>query len=94
MAAAAVKALLVRAIDGRGTRIRCSLARTGRLFVDDAQVSVDDSDIDLADSPLSDEIEMTSWGPVRRVEVPLQVPGTPMRWTSPAMALGTSPPQW
>ena len=94
LAAAAIQGLLVRAQEGRGSRVRCSLARTARLFVDDAHISCNKESLDLTGVPLSEEIEMTSWGPAKRVQVPLHIPETPVHWTSPAMALGTSPARW
>ena len=43
---------------------------------------------------LTAAIEQTSWGPVRRVNVPLHVGDVPETWDYPASALGSSEATW
>jgi hypothetical protein len=94
MAAAAIKGLAVRMTTGSGWRVRCSLARTAQLLIDKANFSVDRKEVNLDEASTAGEIEMTSWGPAKRVAAPAAVAGHPMWWQRPAVNLGSDLPQW
>ena len=40
------------------------------------------------------EIEATDWGQAQRLNSPITIEGTPMRWESPARKLGSSEARW
>lgn len=94
MAAAALNGLEHRMQNGQGYTARFSLARTAKHLIDHASHSLGDRPMDLQKVSVSGEIEHTSWGPAKRVNVPLIIEGTPMWWHSPAVHLGSSPPLW
>jgi len=95
MAAAVLRGLAERLATGAGTRARLSLARTGKLLVDhppgDARLPAlaPETGADLAF-----DLELTAWGPARRLRSPLSVAGTAMRWNLPAGPLHAVPPVW
>jgi crotonobetainyl-CoA:carnitine CoA-transferase CaiB-like acyl-CoA transferase len=90
LAAAALRGLARRRSAQQGSRWRLSLARTAKLLVDAG--AGDLSAPPLGDPPLQDAVEATTWGPARRVAVPVSVDGLPLRWDLPARALGSDPP--
>jgi crotonobetainyl-CoA:carnitine CoA-transferase CaiB-like acyl-CoA transferase len=94
MAAAAIRGLASRMATGRGSRSRCSLARTAQLLTDRAATSSDGEDLNLDEAPTDDGIEQTSWGPAKRVAPPVVIDGVEMFWDLPATALGSSAPAW
>lgn len=93
MAAAAVRGLTRRQTGG-GSQYRLSLARTARLLVDCPAAS--------GQSPLAPEtpadvhphLEMTGWGPARRLRGPVSVGVATMAWDRPASPLRSVPPAW
>ena len=93
IAAAAIRGLTERRATGRGSRQRLSLARTAELLVSAGSPLADAPPVG-DDAPMADDVEHTSWGPARRVAVPLAVPDAPLRWTRPARALGTDDATW
>ncbi|RBL79711.1 acyl-CoA transferase, partial [Streptomyces cavourensis] len=78
-----------------GSSARASLARTARVLVAHAG-PLQGGPALAPESPqdLTTTIEETSWGPVRRVNVPLRVGDIPEAWDYPASALGSSPARW
>ena len=93
MAAAAVRGLAARLQTGSGTAARVSLARTAALLTAlpppaDAAFAPETPD------DTSSNVEMTSWGPARRLLPPCSVEGAPMRWDCPATKLGTATASW
>lgn len=95
LAAAAVRGLTRRVLDGRGVEVRASLARTATLLtrypVENglaAQIEPENM------SDLTPAIEETAWGPARRLRPPLMIEGCPMHWDLPAAQLGSSSAQW
>jgi hypothetical protein len=96
LAAAAVRGLRTRADTGRGTIVRCSLARTARLLVDGPAGSFDDELAPPSDADVDGDaaLEHTAWGPARRLRPPLAIDGAPWRWDRPAIALGSHPACW
>ncbi|PJI45972.1 MAG: acyl-CoA transferase [Pseudomonas sp.] len=95
MAAAALRGLAERRRSGRGSRWRLSLARTAQCLLDAGVSSV--GAIELAAETTADlapGLEMTPWGPARRLRPPLQVAGSPLYWELPASELGSAPAAW
>lgn len=93
IAAAAVRALSTRLQHGIGGSARLSLARTAKWLMD----GTSDQPLPLAPPTPADEastLEMTAWGPARRLQAPLQIAGAPLQWPYPAGELGSSPPRW
>lgn len=94
MAAAVIRGVAARLRGERFARARLSLARTAHLLCShrgqpsEKAFSQDDA-YDLAD-----EIEATTWGPVRRIGSPITVNGSKLRWDCPAVPLGSHMPEW
>ena len=95
MATAALRGLTERYASGVGSSARASLARTARVLVAHAG-ALQGGPALAPESPqdLTAAIEETSWGPVRRVNVPLRVGDIPQAWDYPASALGSSQASW
>jgi crotonobetainyl-CoA:carnitine CoA-transferase CaiB-like acyl-CoA transferase len=95
LAAAAFRGLTLRRRTGRGLEARASLARTAGLLMSRRQAEA---------APLAPEtptdwgqtVEMTAWGPARRVTAPVVVSGAAMRWDRAAGPLGAvaAPQGW
>jgi CoA-transferase family III len=94
MAAAAVRGLRDRLRTGHGSRWYLSLARTARLLVDGPHQPPAEPFSPLSDDDFADAIEVTPWGPQRRLRPPLAIDGTPHTWDLPACHLGSSEPRW
>ena len=94
MAAAAVRALTERARTGRGRRVHCSLARTAEVLLEGPR-RPDDGRLDDRQSLFAaGEVVPTHWGAARRLPMPIEVAGSPMRWDVPAGPLGSHSPTW
>jgi crotonobetainyl-CoA:carnitine CoA-transferase CaiB-like acyl-CoA transferase len=94
MAAVAIRAVTLRLKEGKGTAARLSLARTATLLQD---VGTSDDRGELppeTSADVSSTVESTDWGEARRVNPPVTIEGTPMRWDHPACKLGSSAAQW
>jgi hypothetical protein len=94
IAAAAIRALRLRAADGAVRSARLSLARTAHLLTQSGRVAVVGEAIDDGEAEIDPEIERGDFGPCRRVRFPASVAGAPARFDRPASALRSSPPQW
>jgi len=95
LAAAAVRGLTRRVLDGRGVEVRASLAQTAALLtrypVENglaAQMEAENRN-DLAMA-----VEETAWGPAQRLRPPLMIEGCPIGWDLPAAQLGSSSAEW
>jgi hypothetical protein len=95
LAAAAIAGLTRRLTDGTGSRWRASLARTALLLVGAGMTDRDGRE-DRAGLSISGvgPVESTAWGPARRIPVPLEVQGAPLRWSVAARPLGSDSPRW
>ena len=100
MAAAALRALRVRGKEGRVMRARLSLARTAALLVSGGiREAGEPLGAETADD-LAPEIEMTDWGPARRLAHPVRladpigVGGRGPAWPHPAGPLRRHAPAW
>jgi len=95
MAAAIVRGLTRRLSTGAGSEVRASLARTAKLLVDGSQPQFVAASLESeARSDHTEAIELTAWGPARRVKPPAIVDGVPMHWDYPSTTLGSSPAAW
>lgn len=91
MAAAVLHGLADRAASGRGSRWRTSLARVAAVLVDGPRTDPSTSIREPGPDDLEDDVELTSWGPARRLRPPVVVDGSPLRWERPATDLGSEP---
>lgn len=95
MATAAIRGLTTRMMQGVGTEVRASLARTAAVLqlrpepMSEVVELAADGQRDRAD-----HVELTSWGPASRLRPPLQIDDAPLRWFYPARALGAYEPGW
>jgi hypothetical protein len=94
MAAVAIRGVTRRMVQGNGMEARLSLARTAKMLID---AGTDGTAPPLAAetaADLSPEIEATDWGQAQRLNCPITIDGTPMRWETPARKLGSSEARW
>lgn len=89
-AAAALRGLVLRNADGRGSRWRLSLARTAALLQDGTPGDPGAGLSEETEWDLAEDVENTGWGPARRLRPPVAVEGAPLRWDRPAGPLGTA----
>jgi hypothetical protein len=94
MAAAVVRGLTRRLATGHGFEARASLARTAELLVSGGVGQPAGNFKAAADEDWSEELELSAFGPMRRLRPPVRIDGAPMRWDRPAAKLGSSPPDW
>ena len=94
MAAAALRALTERARTGRGSEARVSLARTAQLLVSGPKRDGLGNLGAPSEEHWSQEIEVTAFGPARRLKSPVAIDDRPLQWNRPAARLGSSPPAW
>jgi hypothetical protein len=90
MAAAAIHGLINRLTRCCGSAWRTSLASTAAVLVG---YPTDPSAETLAPEQTSDFIqtlELTNWGPARRLKPPVSIEGVPIRWERPAGPLGVA----
>ena len=94
LAAAALRGLYARRADSVGTTTRVSLARTARLLTALERRDFDGPAVTLNDEDYEPTVEPTPWGGLRRLRVPVRIPGVPIRWARGATALGSDDPVW
>jgi hypothetical protein len=94
MAAAVVRGLTRRLATGHGFEARASLARTAELLVSGGVGQPAGNFKAAADEEWSEELELSAFGPMRRLRPPVRIDGAPMRWDRPAAKLGSSPAEW
>jgi hypothetical protein len=94
MAAVALRGVTRRMVQGNGTEARLSLARTAKMLIDAGTGGAADPFAAETTVDLSPEIEATDWGPAQRLQSPITIEGTPLRWESPACKLGSSAARW
>lgn len=94
MAAVAIRGVTRRMVQGNGTEARLSLARTAKMLIDAGTGDVADPLAAETAADLSPEIEATDWGQAQRLNSPITIDGTPMRWEFPACKLGSSEAHW
>lgn len=94
MAAAAIRGLTNRLKTSVGCEVRTSLARMAALLIDEPVPDANEPIAPEEPNDLSQDIEETTWGPVRRIKPPVVVEGAPMQWSLPASQLGSAEPKW
>lgn len=94
MAAAALRGITRRRNTGGGTTARLSLARTGGLLTALGPAPPAPILATMQDGDFAPGLEMTAWGPLRRLRPPAKVAGAPMRWDVAAGPLGAAAPAW
>jgi hypothetical protein len=93
-AAAAIRGLTERLRQARWSAWRLALARTATVLTG-AGEPPEEPDIPLPfDGPYEDRVYSFPMGPVRRLEFPVRVAGTPMFWERPGEPYGTATPVW
>ncbi len=92
--AAAVLHGLYRRREGIVSTAQLSLARTAHLL-SDARTTLQDSDIAaVCDHDFNEDLELTGWGPSRRLRFPMTVGGFRPKWRYPARPLRSDHPVW
>lgn len=95
LAAAAIRGLTRRVMDGRGVEVRASLARTAAFLT---RYPVENGLTAQIESEQSDDfapvLEETAWGPAQRLRPPIMIEDCPMYWDVPSMRLGSSSAEW
>lgn len=94
LAAAALRGLRARQLDGAGTGARMSLARTARLLMDLPRRSFQGPAVKVADADYAPAVEHTAWGDLRRLRPPATIEGMPLVWDLPAAPLGSDDAVW
>lgn len=94
MAAAAARALLVKKTAGAVLSARLSLARTAHLLASTVSPAKPPVQPTETSDDLAPEIELTDWGPVRRLKFPVSMPAVTIGWSLPACRLRSSPASW
>ncbi len=94
MAAAVVRGLTRRGVEGVGSGARASLARTAGLLTSVPGGGEGPAFAPARDADFDPVMEATAWGPARRMKPPVVVDGAAMRWDYPAARLGSSEAVW
>jgi hypothetical protein len=93
IAAAVLNALAFRRETGTGRGARLSLARTAQLLLDHPDAGDHAGFEGTNDELFAPELEHTTWGEARRMQLPFAVAGVELA-ASPSRALGLDRPQW
>lgn len=91
LAAATLRAVVLRRADGVGRIVRTSLARVGAALVDGGDSPPDQA---LVTRPEPTEPLETPWGQARMLRPPLEITGVPFAFQHPPRALGTDEARW
>lgn len=88
----------LRALDPswqQGGQACLSLARTARLLIDHSSQGQASTGL-RPEGPEDQRLvqEQTAWGPAHRLQVPLNISGTPLQWDCPAGPLGAHRARW
>lgn len=97
LATAVVRGLTDRLVSGAGSTTRASLARTAGLLTQLRAMHGDADQGELAaqtPADVAEPLELTPWGPARRLRPPLEINGAPACWDLPAGPLGSSAAAW
>lgn len=93
LAAAALRGMTRRVVEGVGSASRTSLARTAALLV--SRPSREEAPLaPVGEADFSEGLEETGWGPARRVRPPVAMAGVDVGTTIPARKLGSDAPRW
>ncbi|MET3767891.1 hypothetical protein ABIB15_000553 [Marisediminicola sp. UYEF4] len=91
LAAATLRAVVLRRADGVGRIVRTSLARVGAALVAGGDLP---SDRPLVARPEPTEPLQTPWGEARMLRSPLEIAGVPFAFEQPPRELGTDEARW
>jgi formyl-CoA transferase len=91
LAAATLRAVVMRRADGTGRIVRSSLARVGAALVAAGDLPVDRP---LVSKPEPTEPLETPWGDALMLRPPLEIAGVPLSFDQPPRELGTDEPRW
>jgi hypothetical protein len=94
LAAAAARALLVRATTGVVLSARTSLARAACLLAATASAKKPPAQRPETNDDIDAVIEHTAWGSASRLKFPLTMPGVSIYFARPACELRSSPASW
>ncbi len=94
VAAAVTRSIASVRRDGVAPCARLSLARTAHALIEHRDEPTDATMSPLTEADYQPTTEPTSWGAARRLRPPVEVAGTPLHWSRPARALGSSVPAW
>ena len=94
MAAAVVRALLVRKVTGGALSARLSLARTAHLLASTVSSLKPPMQAPETNDDLASAIELTEWGAARRIKFPVSISGVAPGSPLPACKLRSSPASW
>ncbi len=94
MAGAAVRGLIARMRGEPSMQFRLSLARTAELLFKYRSDPVEIPMAEVTCADVSEEVEETAWGAASRIYAPASLARAPMRWTTPAAALGSAEAEW
>ncbi len=94
MAAAVIRGLNAR-LSGSAWRTAClSLARTAELLFVGGSAATPEDFPPAMRADFASNLEITPWGPARRLKPPVGFSNCAMRWDRPAQELGSAAPQW
>lgn len=93
MAFAALSAVKNRLLGGHAVRARLSLARTALLLLRAPRGRSEPITAESNDD-LNEQLEITGWGPARRLKFPLTIEGISLGTDRPAMPVGSHEARW
>jgi len=91
LAAATLRAVVMRRADGVGRIVRSSLARVGAALVGEGDLPPGGA---LVAIPEPTEPLDTQWGEARMLRPPLEIAGVPFAFDQPPRELGTDDARW
>ena len=94
MAAAVLEGLSRRLESGQGSFARTSLVSQAEVLKRIGTSTLKDLPPTLTEGDWQENIEISSFGPMKRLRFPIQQDAIDFGWDSPAVPLGTSKPEW
>ncbi len=94
MAAAVLRALILRQTQGRVVAARLSLARTAHLLAAHRRDQPSEGVPPVMPADLDPWVENTVWGEARRLRFPIKIGDLSSTWRHPAGLFGASPAAW
>ena len=94
LACAALRGLTRRLNQQTPTTARASLVQTAALLVAGERQASDDILVPAQADDYADAIELTAWGPAKRLKPPLHIAGCPLHWEQGARRFRSDPVQW
>ena len=94
LACAALRGLTRRLTRQRATTARASLVQTAALLVAGTGQMPHETLTPAQADDYADAVELTAWGPAKRLNPPLRIDGSPLQWDSGARKFRSDPAQW